>query len=368
EDKLKEEKPATAKPETPKEVTPEWQTVARKEQQGTVAIREENGVRYNKLSSTDQNDNASKPALFEKQGLTVDANGNANVDLIFKEESETGKSRFGVFLKFKDTNNNVFVGYDKSGWFWEYKTPGNSTWYQGGRVAAPVNGSVNHLTISLKSDGQLNATNNDVKLFDTVTLPAAVNENLKNEKKILLKAGTYGTEKTVVNIKTDNQDGVQATEATAEKETGEVVDDSKVTYDTIQSKVLKAVIDQAFPRVKEYTLNGHTLHGQVQQLKKILVNNHEITPEVTYKKINDTTAEYLMKLRDEKNFINSDMTVRLQVVDNQLHFDVTKIVNHNQVTPGQKIDDERKLLSSINFLGNSLVSVSSDQAGAKFDG
>ena len=368
EDKPKEEKPATAKPETPKEVTPEWQTVARKEQQGTVAIREENGVRYNKLSSTDQNDNASKPALFEKQGLTVDANGNANVDLTFKEESETGKSRFGVFLKFKDTNNNVFVGYDKSGWFWEYKTPGNSTWYQGGRVAAPVNGSVNHLTISLKSDGQLNATNNDVKLFDTVTLPAAVNENLKNEKKILLKAGTYGTEKTVVNIKTDNQDGVQATEATAEKETGAVVDDSNVTYDTIQSKVLKAVIDQAFPRVKEYTLNGHTLPGQVQQLKKILVNNHEITPEVTYKKINDTTAEYLMKLRDEKNFINADMTVRLQVVDNQLHFDVTKIVNHNQVTPGQKIDDERKLLSSINFLGNSLVSVSSDQAGAKFDG
>ena len=368
EDKPKEEKPATAKPETPKEVTPEWQTVARKEQQGTVAIREENGVRYNKLSSTDQNDNASKPALFEKQGLTVDANGNANVDLTFKEESETGKSRFGVFLKFKDTNNNVFVGYDKSGWFWEYKTPGNSTWYQGGRVAAPVNGSVNHLTISLKSDGQLNATNNDVKLFDTVTLPAAVNENLKNEKKILLKAGTYGTENTVVNIKTDNQDGVQTTEATAEKETGAVVDDSKVTYDTIQSKVLKAVIDQAFPRVKEYTLNGHTLPGQVQQLKKILVNNHEITPEVTYKKINDTTAEYLMKLRDEKNFINSDMTVRLQVVDNQLHFDVTKIVNHNQVTPGQKIDDERKLLSSINFLGNSLVSVSSDQAGAKFDG
>ena len=368
EDKPKEEKPATAKPETPKEVTPEWQTVARKEQQGTVAVREENGVRYNKLSSTDQNDNASKPALFEKQGLTVDANGNANVDLTFKEESETGKSRFGVFLKFKDTNNNVFVGYDKEGWFWEYKTPGNSTWYQGGRVAAPVNGSVNHLTISLKSDGQLNATNNDVKLFDTVTLPAAVNENLKNEKKILLKAGTYGTEKTVVNIKTDNQDGVQNTEATAEKETGAVVDDSKVTYDTIQSKVLKAVIDQAFPRVKEYTLNGHTLPGQVQQFNKVFINNHKITPEVTYKKINETTAEYEMKLRDEANLINADMTVRLQVVDNQLHFDVTKIVNHNQVTPGQKIDDERKLISTISFLGNALVSVSSNQAGAKFDG
>lgn len=39
--------------------------------------------------------------------MTVDANGNATVDLTFKDDSEKGKSRFGVFLKFKDTNNNV---------------------------------------------------------------------------------------------------------------------------------------------------------------------------------------------------------------------------------------------------------------------
>lgn len=368
EEKPKEDKPAAAKPETPKTVTPEWQTVANKEQQGTVAIREEKGVRYNQLSSTAQNDNGDKPALFEKQGLTVDANGNATVALTFKEDSEKGKSRFGVFLKFKDTNNNVFVGYDSGGWFWEYKTPGNSTWYKGNRVAAPETGSVNRLSITLKSDGQLNASNNDVNLFDTVTLPGAVNDNLKNEKKILLKAGTYGNDRTVVSVKTDNQEGVKADDTPAQKETGPVVDDSKVTYDTIQSKVLKAVIDQAFPRVKEYSLNGHTLPGQVQQFNRVFINKHEVTPEVTYKKINDTTAEYLMKLRDDANFINAEMTVRLQVVDNQLHFDVTKIVNHNQVTPGQKIDDERKLLSSISFLGNALVSVSSDQAGAKFDG
>ena len=57
-----------------------------------------------------------------------------------------------------------------------------------------------------------------------------------------------------------------------------------MTYDTIQSKVLKAVIDQAFPRVKEYTLNGHTLPGQVQQFNQVFINNHRITPEVTYKK------------------------------------------------------------------------------------
>ena len=368
ENKPAENKPAENKPTESKEVTPEWKTVENKDQQGTVTIREENGVRYNQLASTAQNDNGKKPALFEKDGLTVDANGNATVDLTFKEESETGKSRFGVFMKFKDTDNNVFVGYDQGGWFWEYKSNGSGLWYQGGRVAAPVNGSTNHLTISLKSDGQLNATNNDVKLFDTLTLPSAVNDKLKDEKKIVLKAGSYGSERTIVNVKTDDQEGVKNDQEAAEKEKGDTVDDSKVKYDTIESTVLKAVIDQAFPRIKEYVLNGNKLPGQVQPINQVVINKHAVTPEVTYKKVNATTAEYDMKLRDEKNLINADMTVRLQVVDNQLHFDVTKIINHNQVTPGQKIDDERKLLSSISFLGNALVSVSSDQAGAKFDG
>lgn len=369
ENKPTDSKPSENKPTESKEVTPEWKTVEKKEQQGTVTVREEKGVRYNQLASTAQNDNGKKPALFEKDGLTVDANGNATVDLTFKEESETGKSRFGVFMKFKDTDNNVFVGYDHGGWFWEYKSNGSGLWYQGNRVAAPVNGSTNHLTISLKSDGQLNATNNDVKLFDTVTLPSAVNDKLKDEKKIVLKAGTYNSsEKTIVNVKTDNQEGVKTDQESTKKEKGDTVDDSNVKYDTIQSTVLKAVIDQAFPRVKEYVLNGNKLPGQVQPINQVVINKHAVTPEVTYKKVNATTAEYEMKLRDEANLINADMTVRLQVVDNQLHFDVTKIVNHNQVTPGQKIDDERKLLSSISFLGNALVSVSSDQAGAKFDG
>ena len=369
ENKPAENKPVETKPTESKEVIPEWKTVEKKEQQGTVTVREEKGVRYNQLASTAQNDNGKKPALFEKDGLTVDANGNATVDLTFKEESETGKSRFGVFMKFKDTDNNVFVGYDQGGWFWEYKTNGSGLWYQGGRVAAPVNGSENHLTISLKSDGQLNATNNDAKLFDTVTLPSAVNDKLKDEKKIVLKAGTYNSsERTIVNVKTDNQEGVKSNQESTKKEKGDTVDDSNVKYDTIQSTVLKAVIDQAFPRVKEYVLNGNKIPGQVQPINQVVINKHAVTPEVSYKKVNATTAEYEMKLRDEPNLINADMTVRLQVVDNQLHFDVTKIVNHNQVTPGQKIDDERKLLSSISFLGNALVSVSSDQAGAKFDG
>ena len=67
------------------------------------------------------------------------------------------------------------------------------------------------------------------------------------------------------------------------------------------------------------------LPGQLQPINQVVINKHAVTPEVTYKKVNATTAEYEMKLRDEENLINADMTVRLQVVGNQLHFDVTKM-------------------------------------------
>ena len=60
--KPSDSKPAENKPTESKEVTPEWKTVEKKEQQGTVTVREEKGVRYNQLASTAQNDNGKKPA------------------------------------------------------------------------------------------------------------------------------------------------------------------------------------------------------------------------------------------------------------------------------------------------------------------
>ena len=118
------------------------------------------------------------------------------------------------------------------------------------------------------------------------------------KRKIVLKAGTYNSsERTIVNVKTDNQEGVNRIKNPHKKEKrADTVDDSNVKYDTIQSTVLKAVIDQAFPRVKEYVLNGNKLPGQVQPINQVVINKHAVTPEVTYKKVNATTAEYEMKL------------------------------------------------------------------------
>ncbi len=43
--------------------------------------------------------------------------------------------------------------------------------------------------------------------------------------------------------------------------------DQDVHYETYNQKQLKAIIDTAFPRVKEYELDGKTLTGQVQKIR-----------------------------------------------------------------------------------------------------
>ena len=49
----------------------EWDSVSRVK--GNVEVVEEGGVRYNKLTATEANDNGANEALFEKAGLQADA-------------------------------------------------------------------------------------------------------------------------------------------------------------------------------------------------------------------------------------------------------------------------------------------------------
>ena len=373
EKKSEEEKAATAATGENREATEktaptkEWDSSSRVK--GKVEVVEEGGVRYNKLTSTSSNDNGANEALFEKQGLQADEEGNVNIDLTFKANTAPAETRFGVYLKYKDNDNNIFVGYDKGGWFWQYKGPGVNTWYSKTRVEAPAIGEENHLSIVYKKDGQLNATNNGQNLFSTEVVPEAVKNTLAGIKKVYLKAGTWGTELTSVSIKADNQENVrQDNEPNNPVDDGLARNDQDVHYETLQSETLKAIIDTAFPRVKEYELDGKTLTGQVQKIDKMSINGVLVKPEVQYRKIDDKTAEYVMTVRNDDEFINAEITVKLQLVGNEMHFDVTKVVNKNNVEMGKPVDNVRKLIQTIEFPGNTLVSVGSNKQNAKFDG
>ncbi|HFR3475700.1 TPA: endo-alpha-N-acetylgalactosaminidase family protein [Streptococcus suis] len=362
-----DEQPVEETP-TPTDIQPDWRSTSAIK--GTVAIKEEGGVRYNALSSTTQNNNGDSIAVFEKAGLEGSPEGNVNLNLEFVERSENNQGRFGVFVKYKDVNNFLFVGYDNLGWFWEYKVNGTGNWLRERTVTtSPVKDSKNTLSISYKSDGQLNATNNDVQLFDTLNLETAVKEALSAEKRVALKLGTFGQQLTKVDIKADDQTGVTpADEKEETPTTAFVVNDAAVAYDELNSGELTAKIDRAFPRVREYTFNGNKVFGQVHSLNSLRINNVKVTPTVTYNKVDDKTAHYVLDVVDEANKINASIKVQIKVEGKELHFDVLEVNNRNQVTYGAEIDDVSKLLQTIAFDENNLVSVASHQTDAKFDG
>ncbi|WP_105147495.1 endo-alpha-N-acetylgalactosaminidase family protein [Streptococcus suis] len=362
-----DEQPVEETP-TPADIQPDWRSTSAIK--GTVAVKEEGGVRYNALSSTTQNNNGDSIAVFEKAGLEGSPEGNVNLNLEFVERSENNQGRFGVFVKYKDVNNFLFVGYDNLGWFWEYKVNGTGNWLRERTVTtSPVKDSKNTLSISYKSDGQLNATNNDVQLFDTLNLETAVKEALSAEKRVALKLGTFGQQLTKVDIKADDQTGVTpADEKEETPTTAFVVNDAAVAYDELNSGELTAKIDRAFPRVREYTFNGNKVFGQVHSLNSLRINNVKVTPTVTYNKVDDKTAHYVLDVVDEANKINASIKVQIKVEGKELHFDVLEVNNRNQVTYGAEIDDVAKLIQTIAFDENNLVSVASHQTDAKFDG
>ncbi|HEP1835525.1 TPA: YSIRK-type signal peptide-containing protein [Streptococcus suis] len=362
-----DEQPVEETP-TPADIQPDWRSTSAIK--GIVAIKEEGGVRYNALSSTTQNNNGDSIAVFEKAGLEGSPEGNVNLNLEFVERSENNQGRFGVFVKYKDVNNFLFVGYDNLGWFWEYKVNGTGNWLRERTVTtSPVKDSKNTLSISYKSDGQLNATNNDVQLFDTLNLETAVKEALSAEKRVALKLGTFGQQLTKVDIKADDQTGVTpADEKEETPTTAFVVNDAAVAYDELNSGELTAKIDRAFPRVREYTFNGNKVFGQVHSLNSLRINNVKLTPTVTYNKVDDKTAHYVLDVVDEANKINASIKVQIKVEGKELHFDVLEVNNRNQVTYGAEIDDVAKLIQTIAFDENNLVSVASHQTDAKFDG
>ncbi|HFI0420340.1 TPA: endo-alpha-N-acetylgalactosaminidase family protein [Streptococcus suis] len=356
--------PGATENTAPTAIGPDWRPASTV--QGIVGVVEVNGVRYNALASTTSNNNSENAALFVKEGLTVDATDNANLAVTFVENSEAGHGRFGVYLKHRDERNHIFVGYDNGGWFWEYKVNGQGHYLKNRSVQAPIKGSTNRLEISYKSDGQLNATVNGQNLFDTYTVGTEVRQALANDKRIALKLGTYGQQLTKVNVVADNQDGMKPVETTAEDAIA--LDDSNVSYETLASEVLTAKIDRAFPRIKEYTMQGEKVYGQVNPIRTLKINDYEVTPTVTFNKVNDRVAEYVLDVVDAAKKLNVAIKVKVEVAGNELHFDVTEVNNRNQVTPGETIDDVAKLVQSISFANNNLVSVASTQSGAKFDG
>ncbi|MDK6685749.1 hypothetical protein [Aerococcus sp. UMB8623] len=128
----------------------EWQQVTEK---GNKEIVEEEGTRYLRLSTEAE-------SLYVKEGMKANEDGSANYTLNFVDRTEGPGTQFGLFLGRDQADHHLYVGYDPEGWFWSYRSPEREDKLVNHRTEAPSRDEKNQVLISLKADGQLNASNN----------------------------------------------------------------------------------------------------------------------------------------------------------------------------------------------------------------
>lgn len=334
-----------------------------------VNVVEENSTRYNEIYTVPGNDNNQNIAVYHKDGLQVDEHGNASIELELVEKSEPGQGRFGVMLHYNNPSSHIFVGYDSVGWYWEYKSEAESTWYQGNRsIAAPQKGSVNRLAVSLTKDGQLDATVNGAVAFPTKVIPSNVMESVKQSSDIALRLGSYGGDTTKVWIKTDNQTNL-STNQNNTVISGPTNDDADREFISIASDTMTVRLDNAFPRIRDYTIFDTVVQGQVIAQEVVTINGHNVKPEtVKVQKIDDQTLQYELRLKDAEHFIDATVTLQYRVQDDELHYDVIKLENHNNVIGGEEIDTVEKLIREFDLPGGYFVSMSHLDENAQFSG
>lgn len=150
----------------------------------------------------------TKPGYFE---FTMKSN-NTNKD-------QNTADRFGIYLGYNTDQNGMFLGYDNGGWFWQKYQNGNGNYSTVGQ-AAP--GKDVETKVRIEWTGDYKAT---LKLNDKTVLANEDFSGIKDslEKKIAIKAGSYGDNRTDVFLKDIHYTGQK--EAATYDVTGKVVDD-----------------------------------------------------------------------------------------------------------------------------------------------
>ncbi|WP_425412130.1 endo-alpha-N-acetylgalactosaminidase family protein [Neobacillus massiliamazoniensis] len=163
-------------------------------------IVDKDGKKYVRFGTGAGNDNGAKAAIFQEKDAAAKQSG--TMEYTFIPETAGATTRFGFYPHYKDPNNFVFVGYDLSGWFYEYKYQGNGEWLQNRpKVALPDMGTEH--TIKIEYDQtHLSVTLDGKDLFGQVTLSDKVN-NLFDGKEAV-KLGQYGNENSQVLIEMKN--------------------------------------------------------------------------------------------------------------------------------------------------------------------
>lgn len=215
-------------------------------------VVESSGDVWRHFASGTGNNNGNNPALLKSDVEGIAGMGDGALSFTFSPLSTKADTRFGVYLKYQDANNFVFVGVDNSSnWFYEYKVGGSGS-YPKLNVTGPQQGE--EANVALRWSGKslyITINGTPVNSGNPYTIDAL--ETLQ-DKPLYLRAGTYGSALTDILFKDvvikDGEDNVLAekgsdTWSLLSTTTGAVYEAEYVVPEIHEVSVRGTVIDYA---------------------------------------------------------------------------------------------------------------------------
>ncbi|MBD1221214.1 endo-alpha-N-acetylgalactosaminidase family protein [Virgibacillus halodenitrificans] len=257
---------------------------------------------------------------------------------VFEADIQADKdlNRFGVIYRVQDSSTYTYVGTGDANdqYFSEIFLPENSWTAMTKGIPLQADQSY-HLRVKFINDTATLYV--DGEKIDSWSQPDGVDE-----------AGLLGFEKSrgAANVTISN---VKITESSAPE-----APDTEPIENTLSSDEMEVTIDEVFPRVINYNVDGKVMHGQESPVYGLNINGMLYYPEVAFEKVSDNEAVYTMSVTDLDEKLDAEFKLSLKVEDNKVVYSFDEITN--------KADAP---IETIDFADMNFISVNAEDGDAK---
>lgn len=269
----------------------------------------------------------------------------------------TNQGGFGLILRATDKENWFMIGYDHKGnWVWHLKNGD-------GKLHSIRTLSIGH-KLKLNTDYKIKIAIIENKILLWIDNKFVFTDNLAEHRgeKVNLpnKAGYFGFRKWYDTQKEIEKDIIYISDIKITEIDNKVKFAQTELINYISSSKMKVKIDESFPRVIEYELEGQKkFYGQPNLISSLVLNGYIYTnpTKVEFEKVADNEAIYKIYITCKSELIESIITLKINVIENIVSYDISNIENHG-----------KSIINSIHIPNLSIISVRSTQASANFEG
>ncbi len=201
--------------------------------QGVIEERIQDETRYIQLSSHEANNNSDKSAFFTKKNGWKMNGKEVGTSLTFIPLSNPQKTRLNIMLFFKDFNNYISIGYNASGWFWQYAVDGQGTYGNLGGTL-PLQNESYSLDITFKDNKFIlkgTQSEGEQTVISDYMFDAGIVDALASYQDIAIRLGQFGSESSSIMIKSTDQTDIPKEIIREPRETVDIYDDYEFKLD-----------------------------------------------------------------------------------------------------------------------------------------